>query len=638
MTRQEELELKIREYDINYRNGNPLCSDKYYDDLMDELKKNYPNSKILQVGVLKQDQKEDRKQKLPIPMYSLDKLKSVSEIKKWLKSKKISNDELLVITPKFDGISIVVNENTKKCWTRGDGEFGQTSNEHLNVMNIGEKKFLYFETVHTYGEAIMNKSNFEKYDIDYANARNMVASLFNSDKITNKLNDVDYIRYGCDIEDINKNDQLEFLNKLNGVKVLYNVVSVNDINEKLLDSLYETYGREYQIDGLVIEINSSEIREKLGRERNMNPSYARAFKNPKWSSVVSSIVRDITWQVSKQGKMKPIINIEPVVIGGVTVSNVTGNNAKYIFNNNICKDSVINITRSGDVIPKHLETISYDSNNLSLLEIKMKNCPHCNSLLSWDETNTELICNNSECGEKKISKLVHFFTSMDVKEFGQPSIEKFYNNGYNTIEKILTMNVSNIYNIEGFGDKSSSKLVTQFSNILSKNVSFSQLVYALDLFEGKIGEKIVQNIINTLTDDEIFNISTYDTNFINKLTNIEGVAFISAEAFVKGMIIYNQKYFDFFNIKSINFNNKIQMTGDKLKNEKICFTGCRPSKEMEIEIQNQGGTIVSGVSGKTTLLIVKDLSSKTLSSTKAKKADELNIKIIEFDNLKELLN
>ena len=128
-------------------------------------------------------------------MFSLEKCKSLEEIKKWLKSNNISDDELLIITPKYDGISLVVNESEDKAWTRGDGEVGQASDDHFAKMNDKHCGLDLF----SFGEAIISKKNWNKnfkgkvnpYSGNpYTNARNTVAGLFNRDIAGVELNDI----------------------------------------------------------------------------------------------------------------------------------------------------------------------------------------------------------------------------------------------------------------------------------------------------------------------------------------------------------------------------------------------------------------------------------------------------------------
>lgn len=626
MTEQENLELQIRTYDANYRAGTPICTDEAYDRLVEELAQKFPDSVLLKKGVIEQKQKESRKCKLPLPMYSLNKVKSLDEIKQWLKSNNISDDELLVITPKYDGISLVVNESNKNAWTRGDGEFGQESKWHFNKLNGSNCDHV---DAYTFGEAIMSKKNFQFYKDEYANARNMVAGLFNRDITTIPLQHVDYIRYGSDNIELDKKDQLEALNELNSVKVLYYLCNLDSLNSELLDKLYKNWSQDYQIDGLVIDINSAELRNQLGREENMNPKYARAYKNPEWSGSAEVKVTGVTWQVSKQGKLKPVINIEPTEVSGVTIENVTGYNAAYMFDNNIHKDAIIKIIRSGDVIPKHIETVSWECLEVKDLMDEVSICTCCGQPIKWDETMTELICTNPECEEKQIAKLVHFFSTLEIEDFGEPSIRTFYLRGFKTIETILNMKQIDIISIDGFGVKSSIKLLLQFGKLKKEGVPLAKLLHALDGMDGKLGEKTIQLILDNMNLNQI---SDYRKITIEDLIKIDGVASVTASIFIQGYVDFIQNHEKFPVEVSYVQSPKEEVMGDSLKGERICFTGCRPSKEMEKKIRQQGGEVVSGVSKNTTMLVVKDMSESTLSSNKALNAKKLGIKIVEIKN------
>lgn len=632
MSEQEQLEFRIEKYNEFYRSGEPRISDEEYDKLVEELAEKFPNSVLLKKGVI--EQKISRKQKLPTYMGSLNKCKSIQEIKQWLKSNNIPEGELLVITPKYDGISLVVDEANKNAWTRGDGEYGQESKQHFSKLRGSNCD--HVEAL-TFGEAIMSRENFQKHKDKYANPRNMVAGLFNRDVTVDELEDVDYIRYGSDADNLSKSMQLQALNELNNVKVLSYQCDINWITEEKLDKIYKDWSKDYQIDGLVIDINSTELRNELGREENMNPRYARAYKNPKWSREAEVKVTGLTWQVSKQGKLKPVIQIEPTEVGGVIIENVTGYNAKYVIDNNIATDSVIKIIRSGDVIPKHIETISFIQSNVEDMVDEIVSCPSCGEQTKWDETFTELVCINPECEDKKIAKLVHFFKTLEIEDFGEPSIITFYKNGFDTIDKILNIKQVEIINIDGFGVKSSMILLSQFGKLKTEGVPLAKLLHAVDIFEGKIGEKTVQTIFDEFQKlDEMFQNfkdNPIPTKFYSEdLLKIEGIAEKTAYIFQKGLSWFMQYQKEIVKISYIKSPKPI-VIGDKLKGERICFTGCRPSKELEEKILNQSGEVVSGVSKNTTMLVVKDLSSQTLSSSKAQKAKQLNIKIVELRKL-----
>lgn len=636
MKEQESLENQIKMYDSCYRKGTPVVTDEEYDKLVEELKEKSPKSKLLKNGVVEQKQKESRKEKLPLQMYSLNKCKSVEEIKQWLTSNKISENEVLIITPKYDGISLVTIESEDKAWTRGDGEIGQKS--HLHFAKMNDKH--YGVDILAFGEAIMSKKNFEKYKDKFANPRNMVAGLFNRDEAGVELNDVDYIRYGMS-PDTDKINQIGALNRINEVPCKFLVLRASefftldtDLVEQSLTELYKEWLTDYSIDGLVVDINSTKLRGELGREENLNPKYARAIKLPKWSQEATVKVTGVTWQVSKQGKLKPVIQIEPTELAGVMISNVTGYNARYIFDNNISIDSTIKIVRSGDVIPKHIETIYFDKNQMEMMADEVVECPSCGYTTVWDESMTELLCINSHCKEKNIAKLCHFFNVLEVEDFGEPSIRKLYDSGFESAKDILELYPTELMTIEGFGSISSKKLRDQFDLLRFDGIPFAKLLHALDYCDGKIGEKTIQLILDNLESIEDLK-EIFSKSFFEKLLQINGVSDITANVFIKAVdqFFTNEIQSTFPVLISYFQTPKQEVIGDKFSGMKLCFTGCRPTKEQEQEIQLQGGEIVSGVSNKTTHLVVKDSSS---SSSKMQKAKELGIIIITLKELFKL--
>ena len=193
MSREKrELEKLIIKHNTSYRDGNPEISDKEYDELMNELGEIYPESELLNKSIL--EKPKSRKENLPVRMASLDKKKSLDEIKKWAESVNIKETDIIIITPKYDGISLLTSGSN--CWTRGDGFIGQNSSEHYSLMNSGE-----ILRAEVFGEAIMKKKVFEeKYSSDYKSARNLVAGLFNRDIPSIFLEDVDFIKYGTIIQ------------------------------------------------------------------------------------------------------------------------------------------------------------------------------------------------------------------------------------------------------------------------------------------------------------------------------------------------------------------------------------------------------------------------------------------------------
>lgn len=612
-----ELEKRISQANESYRLGAPIMSDVEYDALMDELTEKYPNSPLLQTGVI--NTPTNRKQKLPIPMYSLDKVKSVGELMVWV-HRNFDDNDLLVITPKMDGISLV--QSGSFGWTRGDGEYGQDCTSHLVKMKVydPEEDFVVF------GEAIMSRKNFSKYKDQFATARNMVGGLLGRDEPADELADVDFVRYGTNLV-LDKIDTLDLLNHLNRTPIPFEVVEAKNLNLVDLDGLYNRWKENYCIDGLVIEANSASIREIKGREKNMNPAYARAYKHPNWSDTVIVRVEGITLETSKDGKRKPVINIEPTPYNGITISNVTGYNAAYLIDNHIHAGAKIEITRSGDVIPKHLETVEYNQIAVDEMVDSLMECSCCGEPTLWDSTLTEIVCINPSCKERNINELVHFFETVGVEEFGKLSVEQLYEKGYQTAENILNITVSNLSSLSGWGEKSSQSLVREFARVRSLEIPLARILHALNIFKGKFGETTCQLILDNIacgcdTLDDV--LMATESVTLDQLISIHGVGEVTGSQFLSVFRSGLYKYSSL--IRSFKFSvcNERKITGSALAGISVCLTGFR-DKGIEWIVSENGGKIASGVSKGLTYLIVKDKDS---TSSKAEKARSLGIEII----------
>lgn len=306
MRTQQDLETRIKMHNDAYRSGTPIVSDQRYDELVSELKTLYPKSELLKKGVI-EEEPSTRKQTLPTRMASLDKYKNLSDIAKWLRSKGLDDECLIVITPKYHRISLV--DQYEKCWTRGDGFVGQNSDKHFTQIYsllLSHSEAIYFD------EAIISKNNWKDHfegkvnprsDEPYKNARNTTAGLFNNDKPTDELKHVDYIRYGIADSPLSKYEQLKELNQINiaNCKIAtiklkrLEVMPVQDFTD-----LYKSWSKDFAIDGLVFDIDDPTLRKSLGREENGNPAYARALKLPEWNEDYKTKITSHKLQTPKQ--------------------------------------------------------------------------------------------------------------------------------------------------------------------------------------------------------------------------------------------------------------------------------------------------------------------------------------------------
>lgn len=624
---QKELEEKIIEANRLYREGNPVMSDKEYDSMKESLGKYFPDSDILKKSIVEESVKGDRMEKLPFPMFSLEKVKTVDEIVRWVKDVwELSPNDRVVITPKYDGISLLVDETTNDCWTRGDGTEGQNSRDHYRYVNHGNpmnKKGCF-----TFGEAIIPIGMFLKNvkPLGYKSARNAVAGAFNADDFNAQvLGNTAYIRYGIMDSDRDKSMQLaELYNDYDPYATQYWVTSAGVFDDEktaltYLNDLFESI-KNFKCDGLVIEVDNKKKRDDLGRLPNGNPRYAIAYKNPDWQERYTTKVQKIEWSISKDGKSKPVIVFDPVEFDGATVSRCTGYNAKYITDNHISPNAYIVVSRSGDVIPKHLETVSYSVELFREMCDGMMICPSCGEPLRWDETLTDIICANPDCKEKKIKQITYFFATLETEEMQEATIRKFYEGGLDSVEKIVNASEKELSQIGGIGAKLSKKLRGQFDKYADNGVSFAKILTAYNVFGGVIGEKTCQMIFDSLSDEDIDTIFKEGKTPMESLLAVPGVAETTAKIFNNGIGLF------FYIIGSSPFPISYVKNNTVLADnpESVCFTGFR-NKEWEERLSKEGHKVVSGVSKNTTILVTKDKES---SSSKVKKAKELSIPIL----------
>jgi NAD-dependent DNA ligase len=558
---------------------------------------------------------ETRKAKLPIEMASMNKIKSMDDINDWCRLKGISKNEVVIITPKFDGLSLCVNEFTDEAFTRGNGQFGQKSNDHYkligNHLHSDTHRDILRSFSFTYGEVMMSKKTFtDKYSTDFANPRNLVAGLLNSKEATESLKDCSFIKYGAVVNKgyySTKQDLIEGLNVCQEIKVKYHVCKISELTEDLLIDLFHKFSVDYEIDGLIIEINNLALQDTLGRETSSNnPCYARAFKHPSFEQSAETEIIGISWNISKQGYLKPTLHINPVKLDGVTVSNVTGNNARFVKDMGIGVGAKVIVKRSGMVIPIIADVIQ-------TVEFQMPDVDN----IDWNENGVELVT-LTETDDQKLKKNISFFEILEADNVSEGVITQLWDAGYKTISDILNLTTSDLEKIDRFG-KRKAKIVHDSIQKSVTNVSLSKLQHATGIFKGLGSKKLalLEDFVTKPTVDQVM--------------SIEGFAEISAKSYVDSY----DEFFNFVKDLPITISEKVEVvkTANDLDGKQFVFTGVR-RKDLEEVIVSRGGVIGGSVSKNTTHLVMK---AKGSGSSKETKAISLGVTILTVEELEDLL-
>jgi NAD-dependent DNA ligase len=605
---ESQLSELLREANKAYYNEQPFFNDNQYDIIKEYVETTYPNNTIIhEIGA----PVERNKVTLPYPMGSMNKIKpDTSALSNWMTKYKGP----YVISCKLDGVSglYTTQGKTPKLYTRGNGIVGQDISHLIPYLRLPKNKNIVIR-----GEFIIPKVVFnEKYKQTFANPRNMVAGIINQKTINAAIHDLHFVSYEL-IEPVKSpSEQMTFLLTLDIELVLYTIQESIDntfLSNVLVD--WRTH-YDYEIDGVIVT-NDEKYERKTG-----NPDYAFAFKMVLSEQVAEAKVVDVIWSASKDGYLKPRVQIEPLHLGGVQITYATGFNGSFIYNNKIGVGAIIELIRSGDVIPYIRKVI------VPAEEPKMPSRPY-----KWNDTHIDVILEDSELENDETVReknIMGFFRGIGVEGLSIGNVKRIMDGGYTTIPEILKMDMSDFLKIDGFKEKTASKLYNGIKDKLETTnlVTFMAVsnMFGRGFSEKKI-ETIMENEPNILLSKESTEMK------VQKIAKIKGMANKSAELFVEKI----PKFIEFMNAAGLQnkinaTQNPISMSNPKLTpnenhilyNKSIVMTGFR-DKELEKLLKEYGAKMGTSVSKKTFVVLVKD---KTEDTGKANEARKYNIPLM----------
>ena len=648
-TNINELRNLLKRANDAYREGRPFLSDKEYDGMEETLRRYSPDDEWFLKGV-NDEIPSDRKMKLPYPMMSLDKVKTIDAIKEW--ASKFPSNVTYIISPKFDGLS--VGYQGKKHWTRGNGIIGQDCTEHMVHVSKYAK---HAEEAVVRGEIIFDNeawNSFKKINPEAVSSRNSATGLVNGDYDPSRIEEYKLLRImGYEIfnSNLSKEEQMNILSS-----PYEKIDDVKNFNEDFLLNLYQSWKKKFPIDGLVIDVNEAEYRQ--GTEANGNPSFAIAYKSPSFNEMGIGVIESIERSVNRNGIITPVINLsEPIFLSGAWISRVTAINMKYVYQWRLYPGETVTIVRSGEVIPKVVavgdvkipfkeEFSSSDEykkaynaavlkrngvtvNVSSFADYNFDKCPSCGSTLvplKDDKGNwSEMVCTNSNCKEKCLEAICKFFSIADIDGFGDKKISQIAESliGDDKIVPdfftVLNVTREHLLRLEGWAETSVDNFLNEMTKI-KENLSLARFLHASGWFE-ELGEKTLQQIIDA---------DGWGTD-IEHLIQIENVQEKTAKTFLKGRACYImakdaiEENFKFKYTKSIE--NKVE---GRLNGLCVCMTGFR-DKTMAEAIKNLGGTVLDSLTKNVNCLVTKDINS---GSSKVKKAEKMGIEILDINGFK----
>ncbi len=564
------------------------------------------------------------------------------------------------VEPKFDGGSISLiyeNDLLTRGATRGDGVEGDQVT--INIKQIRSlplsAKFSDFgiQQVEIRGEVLINKSNFKKYNEGLmeqgipplANPRNAAAGTLRlKDPAEVAKRNLEAFVYHISYYSLLKGKKLpvELTTHSGSLKLLWDLGFRSPEKEKKIFKGIDTVIKyceqfeitrddlPYEIDGMVIKVNDIALQEKMGMTSH-HPRWAIAFKFK--ARQATSKLLNVEFQVGRTGAVTPVAKLEPVAVGGVTVSSISIHNEDYIKEKDLRIGDAVLIERAGDVIPQIVKSLADVRTGHEKKIHFPKTCPVCYSKLFKEEEEAVWRCINIECPAQVVERIIHFVSkdAMDIRGFGDANVRKFYELGLlKDIPGIYTLDFNSISGMEGFGQKSIDNLQTAIVN--SKKQPLHRLIYALGIrFIGETTAKTLAQAVNHLLDFKKYS--------LEELQNLEDV----------GPKVAGSIHHFFSNKDNIKMLEELEKLGLQLKNEKkeltkggnltgqtFLFTGTLPTlkrSEAEAMAEENGGQILSGVSAKLNYLVVGEDAGSKLE--KAKKIN--TVKIISEDEFLQLV-
>ncbi|WP_457623512.1 NAD-dependent DNA ligase LigA [Persephonella sp.] len=665
----EDLREVIRYHDWRYYVlSNPVISDYEYDKLFHLLKNiesRYPElitpdspTQRVPSGLTK----EFPQVRHLAPMLSLDNSYNEEDLREFDRRVKEStglNKVEYAVEPKFDGAGIsLVYENNYfiRGATRGDGIVGEDITPNLKVirtipLSAQFKKFGIYR-IEIRGEILINKEKFKEINHQrleeglppLANPRNAAAgSLRLQDpKEVEKRNLEAFVYQITYAVDENENNLLgsKLRFHYDSIKILYELGFRSPYREikvcKGIDEVID-YCREwerkrdeypYELDGMVIKVNDISLYDKLGVTSH-HPRWAIAFKF-KARQATTKIIK-VIFQVGRTGAVTPVAKLEPVEIGGVTVSSVSLINEDFIKEKDIRIGDLVLIERAGDVIPYVVKVVTEARTGEEKPIEFPKNCPSCGAPLVKPPGEAVWRCVNINCPAQVVERIIYFASkdAMDIKGLGEANIRKFYKLGFlKSIPDIYRLPYDKIIQLEGFGEKSVENLKNAIEE--SKHRPINRLITGLGIrFVGKVTARTLAENIKCVED-----LKDWTVEDLEKLQDIGYVVARSIYDF-----FHNQQ-----NIEMIHELKKLGVQTCKEEEEKeenlfegktFVFTGtlscCSREVAQEI-IERLGGHATNSVSKKTSYVVVGENPG-----SKYRKAQNLGLTILDENQFIEMI-
>ena len=650
-----KLVALLNKYSYDYYvEDNPQISDTEYDTLykqLEKLEQEYPefildNSPTQRVGdrVLDEFEKVIHK----VPMLSLSNTFSIEDLRDFdSRISKLSSDDSIeyICELKIDGLAISINyENGKlvSAATRGDGMVGENVTENIKTIFSIPKTLKTKKSFEVRGEVylpkksfeLLNKEREENNEVLFANPRNAAAgSLRQLDsKITAKRKLSAFIYSVVGDENINSQKMALTVAADLDLPVNPNFKLCKTIDEVVDYIMYwEEHKQDlpYEIDGIVIKVNSYSIQEEIGSTQK-SPRWATAYKFPE--EELATKLLDIELSVGRTGIITPVAVLDPINISGSTVSKASLHNKDIIDDLDIHIGDMVVVKKAGEIIPKVVRVVEELRLDNSEKYVMPNICPSCQSKTFTKEGDPFTRCLNPDCPEQNIRKIIHFASreALNIEGLGDKVVATLYEKGIikHTID-LFSLDRNKLVELERMGDKSVDNLLNAIEN--SKQSSLDKVIFALGILNvGKKAGKILAEYYKNLTN---FSKATVD-----ELLELPDIGLITAESIVD--YLSNDNNLRFINeLIEIGMNPQYEIQDKNTDNIFLGKTIVLTGKLVELTrneakeyLERFGAKVTGSVTSKTDYVIAGEKAGSKLA-----KAEQLGIQVLGEDEFIDIM-
>jgi DNA ligase (NAD+) len=554
-----------------------------------------------------------------------------------------------VAEPKLDGLAVeLVYEKGRLTQgsTRGDGKVGEDITAQLRTVKAIPLRLMNNPPalLEVRGEVFMGLQGLQKLNDLYlrsgkqpfANPRNAAAgSLRQLDPTVTASRPLDFFAYGVSLPaDTGRTGHYEMLKYLGTLGLPVNSLTrkCDSINEVItafhaLADLRHTL--PYEIDGMVVKVDTFTLQDRLGSKARA-PRWAIACKFA--ATQATTTLRSVEFQVGRTGAITPVAILEPVNVGGVTVSRATLHNQDELERKDLRYGDTVLIQRAGDVIPEIVKAVTEVRTGKEAAIRMPENCPVCDHPLAKPEGEAVTRCHNPHCDAQRLRSLIHFASKagLDIDGLGKKYIEQLFElKIIQDIPDIFTLPRNQLARLDGWGVKSADNVIAAVNERLSPPLG--KLLAALGIrFIGEVTASALERHFNDL---ETLASASHDD-----LREIEGIGEQAANSIVD--YFSDKRVLEMLSrLKTAGVQPRLpEETGEDLPlaGQVILFTGSLQTisrDEGKKLVKDNGGQIATGVTQKTTLVVVGEKAG-----SKLKKAQELGKKILSEEEFMQLLN